>query len=301
MNEYVERILRQHLWTILERCRIAVPDDEEEMNWRLFFAHSQGMLGFRADIFTGGPNEPDSPVNPSFRGLRDRWQGDSRQMIAGLAALWNEPTSRDVLIRISNPRRPVAERAKGIQPALELLQRHSEDAAARLFAETLLAFSGPRIARKTNVMIRAYVQNSHLLERFQCSYRVYLDAQAPIEQLFRGNVVSAEQQWRSAIVRDFYAVGSALAGYLIADWLLGFWLDGRIDWFESYKLDSVHQMAVGKGLLPPAAASDFVAYCRTISIPSGFGGVSGKPCPPRVLNECIWLEENGSSSGDGPA
>ena len=68
-TEYVARILAKWLARIVTGEAVAVPDDDEEMNWRLFFAHSQVMQGFAADSFTGGKNERSTH---SWTGLRDR-------------------------------------------------------------------------------------------------------------------------------------------------------------------------------------------------------------------------------------
>jgi hypothetical protein len=107
-------------------------------------------------------------------------------------------------------------------------------------------------------------------------------------------VLTAEGVLVAAIAREFYNVGNALGNYMICDWLLWIWREGQIDWFASYKEDSVHDAAIKSGKLP-SEASDFVAFCRGIRIPDGYGRASGKLCPPRVLNECIWLDGNRSS------
>jgi hypothetical protein len=293
MNSYFEGILARHLPGILGTDMVAVADDEEEMNWRLFFAHSQDMQGFRADIFTGGPNEARHPHNPSFVGLRDRC-GDSRRLIADLARLWEDEAARSELIRLSNPFRQSDGTDRSVRPAIELL-RNSGVAGARTFADTLDDLNGGKIARKTRKMVRAYVQNAHFLSQHGCSYRAYLKSILAEEPFPPRDTVRAEAIWIRAISRDFFGVGPTLAPYLICDWILGLWRSGQVDWFECYKPDSVHLSAIRRGCLPPAAAEDFVAFCKTISIPDGFGALSGKPCPPRVLNECIWLEENWSS------
>lgn len=112
-----------------------------------------------------------------------------------------------------------------------------------------------------------------------------------------------ERQWLARIAGDFYNVGPAIANYMICDWLLDHWRAGRVRWFTSFKADSVFEMAVSRGLVPPEAALDFVAFCRGIRVPEGFGLVSGSPCPPRVLNECIWIDgqsRGGSLSAASP-
>ena len=84
-EEFVARILAKWLPKILVGDGVAVPDDDEEMNWRLFFAHSQDMQGFAADIFTGGKDERSID---GWVGLRDRWNGGSHALIADLARVW---------------------------------------------------------------------------------------------------------------------------------------------------------------------------------------------------------------------
>jgi len=80
-------ILKKYARDIISGDGVAVPDDEGEMNWRLFFAHSQDMQGFRADVFTGGKNEAPHPTDKSWIGLRDRWGGDSKSLMADLASV----------------------------------------------------------------------------------------------------------------------------------------------------------------------------------------------------------------------
>ena len=299
MMKNVEDLLQTHLPMILGTAAVAVPDDEEEMNWRLFFAHSQDMQGFRADIFTGGPNEGKNPYDPAFVGLRERWGSDSRSLIAELARLWEDGQTKAALTRMSNPLRPLHERQQGVRSAIQLLH-DGGIAGARVFAKTLEALSGPRIARKTNGMIRAYIQNSQLLKQYNYSFRAYLQSIVPDQPFPPRDVSQAEGKWLGAIQRDFYGVGPALANYMVCDWLLWLWREGRIDGFESYKPDSVHLKAVEEGLIEMDPTQSFVAYCKTLRIPAGYGSLSGRPCPPRVLNECIWLEFNHSSGPSLP-
>ena len=296
MNDYTDRILRQYLPRILDGYRVAIPDDEEEMNWRIFFAHSQDMQGFRADIFTGGPNEDQHPIDRGFVGLRPRWNRDSRSLIADLAKVWENPDCEQRLRRNSNPFRSAQEKAAGVAPLLEMLKASGIEGAV-VFAETLSAFKGDKLARKTNRMIRAYVQSAALLHRnHDGSFRKYLASL--VSGVFPPTDVGPhEVRWVSQINVDFYNVGPAIANYMVCDWLLDLWRYGRIEWFTSHKPDSVFEKAVSRGLIPAEAGTDFVAFCRDIRIPDGFGAVSGKPCPPRVLNECIWIDGNALGSG----
>lgn len=293
-SNYVQELLERYCNIVVFGDGVAVRDDAEEMNWRIFFAHSQDMQGFRADIFTGGRDEPEHRYDPHFVPLRLRWAAESTLLVNDLACLWEDDSTRDVLVRMSNPVRPIEERAKGIAPALHLLVS-SDRRGARVFGYTLRDFSGPNVSRKTNGMIRSYIQNSHLLKQHDCSYRSYLLSLIPGGELPAGDVSAAERTWVKMIQHDFYNVGPALANYLICDWLLWFWREGRVEWFESYKCDSVYKRLVRSGRLPTDAIN-FVNYCKTVKLPQCYRHLSGKPCPPRVLNECIWLDNNRSSA-----
>jgi hypothetical protein len=298
-NVYVSGLLEEFMPRMLAADGVAVPDDEEEMNWRLFFAHSQDMRGFRADIFTGGPNEDKHPTEPAFQGLRNRWS-DSRTMISGLAAVWQDDDTRRELTRLTNKTDPVP---AAYALAVGLLRGPSGNDATRLFAATLDDLKGYRISKKTAGMVRAYVQNSDLMTRHECSFREYLQSVVP--DLGRGadRIVEAERAWLTSIVRDFYNVGPALASYLISDWILWLWREGKVKWFESYKADSVFLRTLATdGKLPAEAVTDFVAYSRSLKIerdwvPAGREHLVGLPVPPRLLNEAIWLRENALAAG----
>jgi hypothetical protein len=111
----------------------------------------------------------------------------------------------------------------------------------------------------------------------------------------RGNVLQAEAEWIAALDRNFYNVGEPLANYMICDWLLWFWIRDEIDWFASFKADSVQKRSLAAMLDLPQTDSAFVEYCRTLRVPRGFGNLSQKPLPLCLLNECIWLEGNRST------
>lgn len=288
MIDFIKELFHDHLDHVLQQE--PVPDDDEEMNWRLFFAHSQDMQGFAADIFVGGPNERKHPTNPLYVGLRERWQLSSYQLINDLAEVWRNPSSQELLKQLTDPR----QQGNGFDEGLHVLRSASTYGAA-VFAECLSELSGPRIARKTNKMIRAYVQNSDLLTRHGGSFRRYLENDSSMRSFPSTVTPSIEAVWRKRIQRDFFNVGPAIANYLISDWLLWLWKEGRIEWFESYKADSVHEAYVQSGMLQNSACHDFVAFCSTLRIPSGNGALSGKQCPPRVLNACLWQKGNQSS------
>jgi len=185
-----------------------------------------------------------------------------------------------------------------VGPAISFL-RDSDVKGARVFGEALDDFRGARIAFKTYNMIRAYLQNSYLLSKHGFSYREFLRSIAGGGEFPPKSVAGVERKWVRETDIHFFNVGEALANYMVCDWLLWLWREGRIDWFESYKADSVHLKAVDLKLLPEEARAGFVAYCRTIPMPGDFGPVAGKPCPPRVLNECIWLDGAATASLQG--
>ncbi len=300
MNEYVNDVMKRFGPGTVSRDGVAIPDEEEEMNWRIFFAHSQDMQGFRADIFTGGQNEENHPTNTGYRGLRDRWS-DSKSMMRGLAALWENADSQTQLRHFSNRFRSNEEKVLGVRPCVEVLRGPAGNEATRTFADAVEDLSGYKIARSTNSMIRSYIQNSALLKEYGFSFRNYLLGKAPGVTWLAKDIVWAEKLWIRAIEREFYNVGPALANYMICDWLLRLWKEGQIQWFESYKEDSVFLKTLGtQGKLPPEAVTDFIGYCQNLSmlsewLPGSFADRIGWPTPPRILNEAIWLGESEQS------
>lgn len=302
MSDYVMKVMEKHSKWILDGFSVCVPDDAEEMNWRLFFAHSQDMQGFRADIFTGGKDEADNPHDPAYNGLRDLWE-DSRSMIDALATLWENPETRHSLQRYSNPFRSDEEKRNGIRPCMEILRGAYGNPATRVFADALDTLRGGRIARRTNRMIRAYVQNAAILRPHGLCFRNYLlnIHPLPMPNANDAEIEHAENAWIMALRHDFYNVEHALANYLICDWLLSFWRIGSIRWFKSYKEDSVFFRTLGNdNKLPLEAVQDFPRYCQSLTmqpdwVPSRYPNIIGAPIPPRLLNAAIWLEENKSS------
>ncbi len=102
MINFIEDLFHNHLDHVLDQE--PVPDDDEEMNWRLFFAHSQDMQGFAADIFVGGPNERKHPTNPLYVGLRESWPSTSCQLISDLAEVWRDPSCQELLKQLTSHR-----------------------------------------------------------------------------------------------------------------------------------------------------------------------------------------------------
>lgn len=186
------------------------------------------MQGFRADIFTGGPNEENNPYFPDYLGLRDRWP-DGISMLEGIAALWLNPIAQKTLKEISHPFRSQELKALGTRPALELLRRLYGNATTQIFADAFDELKGHKIAHKTNAIIRAYCQNAALLAPYNYCFRTYLQSIVPDFDLPLADVTTAEALWHDRIMRDFYHVGPAMAPYLIADWLFWLWRAGQIE------------------------------------------------------------------------
>ena len=293
ISDYIYTALDRHLSRILSE--VPIPDDPEELNWRAFFAHSQDMQGFRADIFTGGPNEADNPHDLAYRGLRDRWKGTSTELIDDLSRGWNDRGLCTMLSHLTGPNVSRVEKQNGTRPVIARLCE-SPIPGVRIFGEALNDLRGDRIARKTNKMIRSYLQNAdYLAKHYDSSMREFLLDRKPLRSWI-ATVEQSELQTLYRLERQFFNVGPTLATYLICDWLLGLWDQRIIDWFTAYKADSVFMANMNRqGILPAAAASDFVSYCRTITLPNSAGPHAGRPCPPRILNECIWLDFNKSS------
>ena len=294
-TDYATTLLKKWAARIVFSEAVTVPHDAEEMNWRLFFAHSQASEDFHADIFTGGPNEPDNPFYPGYKGLRDRWQGDSKSLIAGLAALWNQHTPRQQMLALTTGRPMGADKAT--RPMKDILRGEYGNEATRTFVQALDGMTGPHIASATRTMIRAYVQNAALLAQHDCSLLAYLQSVAPFDppagDLPAGDMTETEALWRTAIERDFYHVGPDHANYLIADWLLWLWREGNITYFSSYNADDVFLAALTtKGKLPKQAVLDFPAYCHILrlppeAIPPAYIALADKPLPPRILNAAM--------------
>jgi hypothetical protein len=77
------------------------------------------------------------------------------------------------------------------------------------------------------------------------------------------------------------ATRPALAAYMICDWQLWLWYEGRTAGFATYKQDSLHEEFVeryGREVVPRDQRA-FIAWWFAIH----------SDLPPRLVNECIWL------------
>jgi hypothetical protein len=159
------------------------------------------MQGFAADIFTGGKNERSAH---GWTGLRDRWRGPSHPLIADLALIWERYETE--FRRWSHPHKPPEMVAEGIRPLLDILLT-SGVPGAEVFGAAIREFKGDKAARKTNRMLRAYVENAALLKPRGFSYRSYLRSIVPSAVPPRGDVLQPEAIWVAIIDRDFHNVG----------------------------------------------------------------------------------------------
>ncbi len=96
---------------------------------------------------------------------------------------------------------------------------------------------------------------------------------------------SGETSIEWALVRRleeaFYQVGPTMATYMICDWQLWLWNEGRTGVFEAFKPDEFHIQFVaryGKETIP-GDRTDFISWWFNMY----------PTVPPRLLNECIWL------------
>ncbi len=154
--------------------------------------------------------------------------------------------------------------------------------------------------RKGHWCVRAILQNSATLKPFSYSFRNWLKYECSLlgvhdyppddflckVYLQRGknlNLVSLEQALCTRLEQQFYRVGPEMALYMLCDWQLWLWMEGKTGIFHNFKSDSFHQAFAkkyGAGIVP-LGKHDFAAWwCQH------------KECekiPPRLANECIWL------------
>lgn len=293
----------------LERwfAAVGIPDTEEELNWHAFLAHSQDMQGFRADFFVGvphGKDEKSEPFTLKALGLD----------VGELAGVWQD------LVEQFGPEHEMM-RLYGGRGGLQNLER---DLAALEYDapwhQAVLEQEGqsrpiiwrgvPRGhrylgaiqncgLRRWGRVLTALLVNSHKLREFDYSFRKYLkescvaffgdrpyvDAHFPsLDFVSPRGSRSLEEFLCNQIERDFHNVGPELAAYMICDWLLCLWREGKITFFNSFKRDARH-MGFCREHGVPLEKEEFVSYLRG----------AGVDVPSRVVNEAIWLSfERGS-------
>lgn len=257
---------------ILNRPHVLIPDTEEDLNWHAFLGHSIDMQGFRAAEFAG--IDPMSRSAPHFVPLQDRDIGVSQ-----LGEVWDLPAIQTHLLT----------RASGtsFDTTLQCLKAEG-GSTGRSLAEALETFP----FRKRHSVVRALLQNSHVLKPYGYSFRNWLghqcrelgenrfpppDFRRPV---LHGRVtLEAALCWR--LQQTFYQVGEAMAPYMLCDWQLWLWNSGETAVFANFKPDEYH--------------TKFLARYGRASIPADPNGFADwwlsldPDLPPRLANECIWL------------
>lgn len=257
---------------ILRRPHVLIADTEEELNWHAFLGHSIDMQGFRAAEFVGV--DPLSKKAPGFTTLKQRSIG-----IRELAGLWQVPEIQEHLLKkcVGTP----------LQSSLDVLSA-AGDRDGRSLVDAFNAFP----YRKGHWTIRAYLQNCAALKEHDYSFRHWLKAEcfklgatefppANFRALSTLKSMTLEMALRKRLEQTFYQVGPALAAYILCDWQLGLWHDGRTAVFANFKLDSFHEEFVKKfsrGVIP-TDEHGFAEWWLSLY----------PDLPPRLANECIWI------------
>jgi hypothetical protein len=231
---------------ILGRSQIPIPDTDDDLTWHAFLGHSIDMQGFRAAEFVGV--DPLTRDAPRFVPLKKRHIG-----VPELASLWEIPQIQRHLKTLSQ--------GSPLEPTLEVL-RHHGGALGSSLAEAFNDFPW----RKFHWSVRALIQNSAVLKAFDFSFRRWLAHECsrlavpsfpPVD--FRhavtheGASTTIERALRARLMQTFYMVGPAMSAYMLCDWQLGLWRDGRTAVFATFKLDVFHEAFVkkfGRGLIP---------------------------------------------------
>ena len=270
--EELDLVWKRFAADIVGRPHVLIADTEDELNWHAFLGHSLDMQGFRAAEFAGV--DPLSKPAPGFVTLKARGIGVSQ-----LGSLWD----------VSEIRAHLHDGAAGspLQTSLDALRQFGGE-VGRSLAEAFEKFP----YRKGHWTVRAYLQNSATLKDYGYSFRNWLRAEC--EKLvvsafpptdFRAasgfRSMSVEMALRHRLEKTFHRVGPALAAYMLCDWQLWLWYNGRTGVFANFKLDSFHEEFVkrfGRGAIPsdePGFADWWLSLYPEL--------------PPRLANECIWL------------
>ena len=174
-----------------------------------------------------------------------------------------------------------------VEVTLQVLARDG-GAVGASFAEAYRRFPW----RKAHAAVRAYLQNSAGLAEHDYSFRRWLKAECAAIGVaefppsdFRARIeesgMSVERQLVRRLEQTFYQVGPTLALYIICDWQLWLWHEGRTGVFENYKPDLFHvQFAekYGRGVIPEER-EEFISWWLDLY----------PEIPRRIINECIWL------------
>ena len=231
---------------ILDRSQILIPDTDDDLTWHAFLGHSIDMQGFRAAEFAGV--DPLTRKAPEFVPLKARGIG-----VPELAALWEVPAIRQHLLA-GNGGVP-------LEATLDVLRAHGGGVGSSL-AEAFEHFPW----RKFHWSVRALLQNSAVLKPFDFSFRRWLRhecdrpgvPQFPPDDFrqavtLEGARMALKRALRVRLERAFYMVGPAMSAYMLCDWQLWLWREGRTAVFANFKLDSFHEAFVkkfGRGVIP---------------------------------------------------
>jgi hypothetical protein len=139
---------------ILNRSQILIPDTDDDLTWHAFLGHSIDMQGFRAAEFAGVDLLTRNA--PKFMPLETRGIG-----VPELAGLWEVPDIRQHLLWQTKDV-PFAE-------TLGVLRTYGGEIGASL-ADAFEHFPW----RKFHWSVRALLQNSAVLQPFDCQFAEYL-------------------------------------------------------------------------------------------------------------------------------
>jgi hypothetical protein len=264
---------RTQISALRGRSHILIRDTDEDLTWHAFLGHSIDMQGFRAAEFAGV--DPLTRRAPQFVPLKIRGLG-----VPQLAALWAIPEIREHLLRVN--------RDLPLAATLDILRAFG-GAMGTSLAEAFDHFPW----RKFHWSVRALLQNSAALAPDDGSFRRWLQRECaalgtegfPPEDFRRSTVVEGrpatlERALRIRLERAFYMVGPAMSAYMLCDWQLGLWREGRTAVFANFKLDSFHEAFVkkfGRGLIPTTETAFAEWWLGRYP-----------DLPPRLANSCIW-------------
>lgn len=268
----LDLVWKTYAHDILGRPHVLIADTEDDLNWHAFLGHSIDMQGFRAAEFVGV--DPLSKSAPGFVPLKHRGIG-----IAQLAALWDVPEIKEHMLKKTS--------GTPLQTSLNALKEFGGKIGESL-AEAFETFP----YRKGHWTVRAYLQNSAVLKDHGFSFRRWLEAESKslgvatfpptdFQMPTSEKGLTLEMALRRRLERTFYRVGPALAAYMLCDWQLALWNDGRTAVFANFKLDSFHEdfvKRIGRGVIPPDEEG-FAEWWFSLYA----------DLPPRLANECIWI------------
>lgn len=261
--------------SIVHDARIPIPDTEDDLNWHAFLGHSLDMSGFRAAEFVGV--DALTKPSPMFMPLNTRGIG-----IPELASLWEVSAIRSHILNL--------DRNDALQgESLDVLANEGGTVGESL-AEAFEYFPWSRF----NWSLRAMLKNSAELRNDDYSFRRWLERECkelgvhvfPPPRFRQGVSYSGERlpletALRLRLKETFFMVGMAMAAYMICDWELWLWWEGRVPVFATFKLDRYHERFVnrfGRNVVPQHEEG-FARWWNGLH----------PELPPRLANECIWL------------